>query len=214
MTKKVEDAFIVNGFNNWKRAREIFGHHHLGEFHTEVQIIRNLQAPSVAAQLVVQAQSAQFENRLMLLRQLSSLKFLLRQGMAVRGHKEEEENLVQLIDLRSEDVPALKRWLEKHQYMSHQVVNEMITLMGNTVLHKLLSNICEACWFTIIADETGDISNHEQLAIAIRWVGSTYDIHEYFIGLVYIPSTTSATLTVATKDILIRCILPLNNCRG
>ena len=210
MTKKVEDAFIVNGFNNWKRAREIFGHHHLGQFHTEVQIIRNLQAPSVAAQLVVQAQSAQFENRLMLLRQLSSLKFLLRQGMAVRGHKEEEGNLVQLIDLRSEDVPALKRWLEKHQYMSHQVVNEMITLMGNTVLHKLLSNICEACWFTIIADETGDISNHEQLAIAIRWVGSTYDIHE----LVYIPSTTSATLTVATKDILIRCILPLNNCRG
>ena len=103
---------------------------------------------------------------------------------------------------------------EKHQHMSHQVVNEIITLMGNTVLHKLLSNIREACWFTIIADETHDISNHDQLAIAIRWVGSTYDIHEYFIGLVHVPSSTSATLTVAIKDILIRCILPLNNCRG
>ena len=131
---------------------------------------------------------------------------LLCQGMAIRGHKEEEGNLVQLMNLWSEDVPGLKRWLEKHQYMSHQVVNEMITLMGNTVLHKLLSNIREACWFTIIADETGDISNHEQLAIAIRWVGSTYDIHEYL--------DTSATLTVAIKDILIRCILPLNNGRG
>ena len=78
---------------------------------------------------------------------------LLCQGMAIRGHKEEEGNLVQLMNLRREDVPGLKRWLEKHQYMFHQVVNEMITLMGNTVLHKLLSNIREACWFTIIADE-------------------------------------------------------------
>ena len=33
MTKKVEGAFIVNGFNNWKKARERFGRHHLGEFH-------------------------------------------------------------------------------------------------------------------------------------------------------------------------------------
>ena len=58
----------------------------------------------------------------------------------------------------------------------------------------------------VYSHETGDISNHEQLAIAIRWVGSTYDIHEYL--------DTSATLTVAIKDILIRCILPLNNGRG
>ena len=34
----------------------------------------------------------------------------------------------------SEDVPGLKKWLEKHQYMSYQILNEMITLMGNTVL--------------------------------------------------------------------------------
>ena len=46
----------------------------------------------------------------------------------------------------------------------------MITLIGNTVLRKLLSNIREACWFTIIADEMRDISNHEQLAIAIIWL--------------------------------------------
>ena len=80
-----------------------------------------LQASSVATQLVLQAQS---ENRLILLRQLSSLKYLLHQGMAIRGHKEGEGNLVQLMDLRSEDVQGLKRWLEKHQYISHQIVND------------------------------------------------------------------------------------------
>ena len=37
-------------------------------------------------------------------------------------------------------------------------------------------------------------------------------IHEDFIALVYVPSSTSATLIV--KDILIESILPLNKCRG
>lgn len=86
MTKKVEDAFISKGFNNWKKARERFSRHQTGECHREAQMkLRNLHAPSVAAELVSQAQSAQAKNQLMLLRQLSSLKFLLRQGMAIQG---------------------------------------------------------------------------------------------------------------------------------
>ena len=32
--------------------------------------------------------------------------------------------------------------------------------------------------------------------------------------MIHVPSTTSATLTASIKDILIRCILPLSNCRG
>ena len=43
-------------------------------------------------------------------------------------------------------------------------MNEIITLMGNTLLCKLLASIREACWFSIIADET---KNHEELAITI-----------------------------------------------
>lgn len=32
--------------------------------------------------------------------------------------------------------------------------------------------------------------------------------------MIHVPSTTSATLTAAIKDVLVRCILPLSNCRG
>ena len=48
MTKKIEDAFILNGFNNWKKARERFGRHQVGECHKEAQMkLMNLHAPSV-----------------------------------------------------------------------------------------------------------------------------------------------------------------------
>ena len=77
----------------------------------------------------------------MLLKLISSLKSLLRQGLAIRGHSDTEGNLLQLLSLRGEDDPSLKRWLQQQQYMSHDVGNEIITLLGNALLQELLSCI-------------------------------------------------------------------------
>ena len=60
---------------------------------------------------------------------LSSLKYLLRQGLPIHGHKESEGSLLKL---QSNDCPQLKEWLDDNQYLSHDMVNELIILMGNT----------------------------------------------------------------------------------
>ena len=139
MTRKYEDAFVLNGFDNWKKGRERFERHQVSDCHREAQLkLKSMQAPTVMDQLVSQANKDKTENRSMLLKQLSSLKFLLRQGLAVRGHSDRDGNLVQLMELRSEDSPGLRRWLDSNHYLSPQIVNEMITLMGNTLLCKLL----------------------------------------------------------------------------
>ena len=78
-----------------------------------------------------------------------------------------EGNFIQLLELLSNDCPDLQKWLKNH-YLSHAIVNEMITLMGNSLPHNLLTNVWEATWFSVMADETRDVSNHEQLAICIR----------------------------------------------
>ena len=83
---------------------------------------------------------------------ISSLKFLLRQGLAIRSHSDSAGNLFQLLSLRDEDDPPLKRWLQQLQYMSRYVSNEIITLLGNALLRQLLSRIREATWFAILAD--------------------------------------------------------------
>ena len=66
----------------------------------------------------------------MVLRQISSLKFLLRQGLAIRGHQELEGNLLQLLKLRSEDFLDLKRWIEQRKYFSPLILNEQIDHLG------------------------------------------------------------------------------------
>ena len=81
--------------------------------------------------------------------------YLMRQGLAVRGHKEEEGNLYQLLKCRSDDVPGISNWLRDGQYLSHEITDELIGMMAHKVRSDIiLSEVREAEWFGIIGDET------------------------------------------------------------
>lgn len=108
----------------------------------------------------------------------------------------------------------METWLQKREYISPEIVNELINVMGQAILRQNLVEIRESVWFSIIADEATDISRNEQLCVSIRWVDSHYDIHEYPIGLVQLPNTKALTIFNTIKDVLIRCSLPLDLCRG
>ena len=86
--------------------------------------------------------------------------------------------------------------------------------MGQTLLRQLLDEIRKSLWFSILADEATDISYHEQLSLSIRWVDDDFTIHEDVLGLIQLPDTKSVTIFCAIKDVLIRCSLPLSQCRG
>lgn len=86
--------------------------------------------------------------------------------------------------------------------------------MGQAVLRELLAQISAAMWFSIIADEATDISHNEQMSLSIRWVDLDYNIHEETLGLIQPPNTRAETIFDAIKDILIRCSLPIAQCRG
>ena len=92
------------------------------------------------------------------MKQLSSLRYLMRQGLPIRGHDTFEGNLFQLLQLRSEDDTQLSSWLREKKYFSPEIINEQIELMANSVLRSILSQIYSAGWFAIIADEATDVS--------------------------------------------------------
>lgn len=218
LTEKVAgggDTFLTTGFNNWKKATEYFLQHEKSVIHREsVLKLELMKQPTITAQLSSQAKREQKENRDMLLKQLSSLRYLARQGLAIRGHSENEGNLMQLLLLRCEDNPLLKQWLVAKKYLSHDILNEQIGLMANHMLRKLLQEIREATVYALIADEATDVSHKEQLCITIRWVDNDFLFHEDPIELINVPRTDSATLTASIKDSLVRFCLPIGQCRG
>ena len=94
---------------------------------------------------------------------LSSVRFLARQGLALRGdHCSEESNLTQLLHLRSECNPEMLQWLVKHsnKHVSTENQNEMLQLMAHQVLKKILENMHQSPFLTLMVDETTDVNNN------------------------------------------------------
>ena len=209
---KADSAFISNGFNNWKKVKDRFRNHEKSHTHMEAcAAYAALQQPSIAAQLSHQTSQEQNQRRVLLLKQLSSLKYLVRQELALRGHCEDKGNLHQLLMCRAEDVPALNMWLSDGRYTSHMIFNEQIQLMSH---HHMLSDIRSAVWYSVIADETRDVASKEQMAISVRCVDREYNVHEDLIGPTEVTSTDAATLASTIKDTLIRVSLPMSHLCG
>ena len=97
-SKKGDAAFITTGFGNYKKAIEKFEIHEKSDCHNEARVkIAFLKGPSISVQLNTQIAKLQSVRRSGLLFMLQGLRFLLRQGIAIRGHFEEEGNLRQLL---------------------------------------------------------------------------------------------------------------------
>ena len=96
-----KDGFVTRGSNNWKRALERFTQDAQSDLHRDSLLkVEFLSHDSVNTLLNKQAMAEQKQHQHQLLMQLSSLYFLPRQGLAVRGHDDLEGNLLELPRLR------------------------------------------------------------------------------------------------------------------
>ena len=217
-SSKAEPTFTTRGFNNWRKALAKFKNHSASSAHAEAMMRWQLQERvPINAQLNTQIEKMQSVRRKALLKQLQCLRFLLRQGLSLRGHTETEENLYQLLlTMMSIESSEISSWLRERKYISPVIVNEQISLMGLTVARTLLSAMRQSSppWFGITADEATDVTCREQLNISIRWVSSNYDISEDPIGMYCLPNTRAETIHHVILDILTHCSLPLKMCRG
>ena len=57
-----------------------------------------------------------------------------------------------------------------YKFMSVSIQNELLKMLGDSVLDVIIKKIKRSCWFTCIMDETQDISTLEQVCICIRYI--------------------------------------------
>ncbi|XP_028397239.1 zinc finger MYM-type protein 1-like [Dendronephthya gigantea] len=211
-----EPAFIAHGFNNWKKAIEKFKSHQKSQTHSlAVRQIAAVKKPSVSAQLVTQMQKDQQLARNSLIKLFTSIRYLLRQGTAFRGHDKSDGNYLQLLKLRTEDDPNLEIYLKRTtNFTSFAGQNEMIRLFSHNILQDIIREIQRNEFFAVIVDGTQDIIGDEQESICLRHVDSELNVHEDFMGLYEIPSTTSDVLAQMIFDVLIRFGLSVDKLRA
>ena len=63
-------------------------------------------------------------------------------------------------------------WLKSGRFLSHDYVNDLITLMGQDISRRVLCRVKSAYpfWYGIIADEATDVAYNEQLSLLVRYI--------------------------------------------
>jgi len=175
-SNKSDITFISEGFRQWSKACfKSFPKHEQSVPHKEsiTKIAGYNEAKksgSIINKVNTQYNQEVAENREYLKCVLETLLFCARQGIAIRGHRENEEsqnkgNFQELLNLRSRDNDIIRRYFTEKEknfrYVSGEYLNEFLGYMANIVIRDIVDNVLIANIFSIIVDETQDLSRHE-----------------------------------------------------
>lgn len=215
-----DSAFLTSGYCNWKDATVALPNHETSVLHrSAVEFTNAIPAAHGDIAVLLSSQNAkqQESNRRCLAKVFECVRFLARQGVALRGDGDEKDgNLSQLLRLRAGDDSVLAEWLSRKndRYTSPECQNEILDIMAKSIMAELAEIVRRCRIFAIMADEVTDISNKEQLAVCFRSVDAEFVPHEYFVGLYEIDSIQAETITACLKDVMARMNLSVHLCRG
>ena len=115
--KHADQAFITRGYHNWKDAVVALKKHEESiclKESTDVMLTIPSQHRDCGEMLSGELAREKAVNRRMLLKIISRICYLARQGLALRGNRNEDDgNFNQLLQLRAIDDPSILDWLQK-----------------------------------------------------------------------------------------------------
>lgn len=139
------------------------------------------------------------ENRDRLRPIVESIIFLGRQNIPLRGHRDDgcldetagpsnEGNFRELLRFKvASGDENLKRHLStassRATYISNTSQNDLITCCGDIITETILNQVKNAKYYSVIFDETTDISHTEQLSLNLRYLHKN-EIREDFVKFV------------------------------
>ncbi|CAF1107795.1 unnamed protein product [Brachionus calyciflorus] len=224
-SSKSSKAFTSEGYSKWKNAVSNFITHQNSAEHMiamERWESRKLNKPKCIDLINSQYSKNIAENRQNLTKIIEIVKYLAKQGLAFRGHDECENsnnmgNFKELIDWYSSRDRSFKSFIEnskKANYCSKTTQNELIGILSDQVLKTLVDKVNGNTFYSLIIDETTDISKIEQLSICVRFVDKELNIQEKFIGFYQAQKTDGEFLFNLVKQALADLGLPFSNIVG
>ncbi|KAJ8884152.1 hypothetical protein PR048_016009 [Dryococelus australis] len=95
------------------------------------------------------------------------------------------------------------------------IQNELISIIGNLIQEQIVNRVKNARFYSVLGDETSDVSQTEQFCLCVRYVDKDLvELREDFISFVAVHDVTGAGLATAIKDQLRSLGLDMNNMRG
>ena len=214
-----EKAFTFIGFHDWKHAtgqKGILVTHHNSLCHQQAVVaweqFKATQNHGSVAELLGSSRAQQISKNRHYIRTISEVLLLCsQQEISFRGHDESEGslnkgNFLQILGLVAKHDPIVGERLfhgsRNAKYTSHMIQNNILAVMASLVRKQICHSVQKACFYSLMVDETKDLSKHEQMSVVVCYVDGETEpalIRERF--LTYIPAATLSAESL-TKYIL------------
>ncbi|XP_034198532.1 zinc finger MYM-type protein 1-like [Prunus dulcis] len=226
--KAGSDVFTEKGFKNWRKGPENFRDHvgQVGSLHNKAtQHCTDLmnQKQHVETIVIKQTDQARINYRILLTAALDCTRYLLRQGLPFRGHDESETSsnkgnyveLLQFLANHDEKVRAVvfENAPKNLKYIAPTIQKDLINSCAAETIDLIISDMDDA-FFSILVDESRDVSIREQMAVVLRYVNKKGQVIERFVGVQYVSDTTSSKLKEAIEQLISSTNLSMSRLRG
>ena len=184
---------------------------------------------TIISQLDSHHKATVLKNRQYLKVIIETLMFTAQQNISQRGHEENRFNIseikdinrgnfLELLSLRCRDLPWLGNMLhekleKRTQWTSPKIQNELLSILADRVLQRIIIDVQESGKFSIILDETSDISRIEQVSLCLSYIADGIK-KETFVGFYDTKSTEGEVLYALVKKVIKDLNLELENIVG
>ena len=144
---------------------------------------------------------------------IDCIRFLLRQGLTFRGHNESENSsnqgnfleLFRFLADHNEDIKdvVLKNAPENLKLTLPEIHKDIVTAASIETCNAIVTCLGDA-FFSVLIDESRDISTKEQMAVVLRFVDKKGHVVEHLLGFEHVTNTSALSLKVAVEDLFAR----------
>lgn len=228
--RQTENIFTEVGYRQWKKANEKeagFRQHERSDFHVEAfcawkEFNAHISKGATIDRALVSAQQKVVNENKHYIKQIAKVLMLTaRQKIAQRGHREDTDslnkgNFLEILELLSENDEVVRTRLKGSQrvkYTSPQIQNEILQILGQMIITQISNEVNESIEFSVMMDESKDISKREQLSVVIRYVHNNC-VHEEFLGFIRLAEMNAEYMKNKLCGVLGDCGIDAKNCVG
>ncbi|KAH1226016.1 Zinc finger MYM-type protein 1 [Glycine max] len=176
-------------------------------------------------EVVISKQSEQVRDlyRRHLTMSIDCIRFLLKQGLAFRGHDKStnsanQGNFLELHRFLAEHNESINHVVlenapENHQLIASKIQKDIVNAAALETTNAIITDLGDEL-VAIIVDEAHDISNKEQMDIALRYANKKGSIVERFFGMVHVKDTTALSLKMAIDELFCKHGLSISRIHG
>ncbi|KAG2609519.1 hypothetical protein PVAP13_4KG043066 [Panicum virgatum] len=215
------DAFAIKGWNSWNKKCRLdthVGKGNVNSFHNVVvkrcDALMN-QDQSIQVALDRQTDFTKNQNRIRLNTSIDSVRYLLRQGLAFRGHDESKEskNKGNFRELNEVVRNSIRNAPENCQWICGDIQKEITSYFAKITLKSIIEEIGGDV-FSLLIDEASDVSDKEQMTVVLRYLSKRGFIIERLVGVVHVKETSAICLKESLQKLFTDIGLSIQQVRG